>query len=159
MREVVLACIHTPRYGGVRSDGSFNQCAEYRQILVTPTTQAIGNLIDIQTEVYDPDGDPVAVSVETAGACGSVATVGSDTAASCETVSGCEAVVNTVECTDVGPCQITVAVSDDGFDSCTGLLPDGSNNNAARSTIDVDCTSGIIHHVYLSSRSIWPLSY
>ena len=100
----------------------------------------IGNLIDVQTEVYDPDGDPVTVSVEAAGACGNVATVGSDTAASCETVSGCEAVVNTVECTDVGPCQIVVAVSDDGFDSCTGLLPDGSNNNAARSTIDVDCT-------------------
>ena len=138
--EVVLACIHAPRYGGVRSDGSFNQCAEYRQILVTPTTQSIGNLIDVQTEVYDPDGDPVAVSVETAGACGNVATVGSDTAASCETVSGCEAVVNTVECTDVGPCQIIVSVSDDGFDSCTGFLPDGSSNNAARSTIDVDCT-------------------
>ncbi|NNK43399.1 MAG: hypothetical protein HKP46_12210, partial [Myxococcales bacterium] len=57
--EVVLACIHSPRYGGVRSDGSFNQCAEYRQILVTPTTQSIGNLIDIATEVYDPDGDEV----------------------------------------------------------------------------------------------------
>ncbi|MGB5416351.1 MAG: hypothetical protein WBN01_17085, partial [Polyangiales bacterium] len=138
--EVVLACIHTPRYGGVRGDGSFNQCAEYRQILVTPTTQSIGNLIDVQTEVYDPDGDPVTVSVETAGACGNVATVGSDTAASCETVSGCEAVVNTVECTGVGLCEIIVAVSDDGFDSCTGLLPDSSNNNAARRTIDVDCT-------------------
>ena len=48
--------------------------------------------------------------------------------------------MNTVECTDVGLCQIIVAVSDDGFDSCTGLLPDGSNNNAARRTIDVDCT-------------------
>ncbi len=138
--EVILACIHTPRYGGVRGDGTFNQCAEYRQILVTPTTQSIGNLVDVQTEVYDPDGDPVTVSVEAAGACGNVATVGSATAASCETVSGCEAVLNTVECTDVGWCQIIVAVSDDGFDSCTGLLPDGSNNNAARRAINVDCT-------------------
>jgi len=137
--EVVLACIHTPRYGGLRTDGSFNQCAEYRQILVTPTTQSIGNLIDVQTEVYDPDGDPVTVSLETEGACGNV--VGNlGSAASCETVSGCEAVVNTVECTDVGWCQIIVAVSDDGFDSCTGLLPDGSNNNAARRAINVDCT-------------------
>ena len=59
--EVVLACIHTPRYGGVRTDGTFNQCAEYRQILVTPTTQSIGNLIDVATEVYDPDGDPITV--------------------------------------------------------------------------------------------------
>ncbi|HSN84579.1 MAG TPA: hypothetical protein VLS88_18510, partial [Polyangiales bacterium] len=138
--EVVLACIHTPRYGGVRGDGTFNQCAEYRQILVTPTTQSIGNLVDIRTEVYDPDGDEVTVAVQTAGACGNVATNGSATAASCETVSGCQAVVNTVECTDVGLCQVIVAVSDDGFDSCTGLLPDGSNNNAARSTINVDCT-------------------
>ena len=138
--NVVLACIHTPRYGGVRGDGTFNQCAEYRQILVTPTTQSIGNLIDVQTEVYDPDGDPVTVSVETAGACGNVATVGSDTAASCETVSACEAVVNTVECTGVGLCEIIVAVSDDGFDSCDGLLPDGTNNDAARRTIAVDCT-------------------
>ncbi|MBT8450379.1 MAG: hypothetical protein KJO40_00290 [Deltaproteobacteria bacterium] len=138
--EVVLACIHAPRYGGVNSDGSFNQCAEYRQILVTPTTQAVGSLVDVQTEVYDPDGDPVTVAVQTAGACGNVATIGSDTASSCETVSGCETVLNTVECTDVGPCEIIVAVSDDGFDSCTGILPDGSNNNAARRTIAVDCT-------------------
>jgi ribosomal protein L14 len=137
--EVVLACIHTPRYGGIRTDGTFNQCAEYRQILVTPTTQSIGNLVDIATEVYDPDGDPVTVDVTTTGACGNV--VGNlGSAASCETVSGCETVVNTVECTGVGLCQIIVALSDDGFDSCTGLLPDGSNNNAARRTIDVDCT-------------------
>ena len=138
--EVVLACIHTPRYGGVRTDGTFNQCAEYRQILVTPTTQSIGNLVDVATEVYDPDGDDVTVGVQAVGACSNVEFSNGDTAASCETVSGCEAVVNTVECTDVGLCQIIVAVSDDGFDSCTGLLPDGSNNNAARSTINVDCT-------------------
>jgi hypothetical protein len=138
--EVVLACIHTPRYGGVRTDGTLNQCAEYRQILVTPTTQSIGNLVDVRTEVYDPDGDAVTVAVQTSGACGEVATLGSDTAASCETVSGCEAVVNTVRCTDVGLCEVIVAVSDDGFTSCTGLLPDGSNNDAARSTVAVDCT-------------------
>ncbi|NNC74224.1 MAG: hypothetical protein HKN93_01810, partial [Acidimicrobiia bacterium] len=137
--EVVLACIHSPRYGGVRSDGTFNQCAEYRQILVTPTTQSVGNLVDIATEVYDPDGDAVTVGVQAVGACSNV--VGNfGTAASCETVSGCEAVANTVECTDVGLCQIIVALSDDGFDSCNGLLPDGSNNSAARRTIDVDCT-------------------
>jgi exo-beta-1,3-glucanase (GH17 family) len=139
--EVVLACIHSPRFGGVRTDGTFNQCAEYRQILVTPTTQAIGNLVDVATEVYDPDGDPVTVAVQAVGACGNVQTIGSDTAASCETVTGCETVVNTVECTDVGPCEIIVAVSDDGYDSCTGLLPDGSNNNAARKTIAVDCNA------------------
>jgi hypothetical protein len=138
--EVVLACIHTPRYGGVRPDGTFNQCAEYRQILVSPTTQAIGNLVDVRTEVYDPDGDPVTVQVTTAGACGNVQSSNGTTAASCTTVSGCEAVVNTVECTDVGLCEIIVAVSDDGFSSCTGFLPNGNNNNAARSTIAVDCT-------------------
>jgi len=138
--EVVLACIHTPRYGGVRGDGTFNQCAEYRQILVTPTTQSVGNLVDVRTEVYDPDGDAVTVAVQATGACGEVAAVGSDTAASCETVSGCEAVLHTVQCTDVGLCEVIVAVSDDGFDSCTGLLPNGNNNDAARSTIAVDCT-------------------
>ena len=49
--------------------------------------------------------------------------------------------VNTVQCTDVGMCQIIVRVSDDEFQSCTGFLPDddNSNNNAARSIIDVDC--------------------
>jgi len=138
--EVVLACIHTPRYGGLRTDGTFNQCGEYRDILVTPTTLAIGNLVDVRTEVYDPDGDDVTVAVQAVGACGDVMSANGDTAASCETVSGCEAVVNTVKCTDVGLCQIIVAVSDDGFDSCNGLLPDGSNNNAARRTINVDCT-------------------
>ncbi|MBW2509205.1 MAG: hypothetical protein JRE81_11280, partial [Deltaproteobacteria bacterium] len=120
--------------------GTFNQCAEYRQILVTPTTQSIGNLVDVRTEVYDPDGDPVTVGVQAVGACGNVQYVNGDTAASCEAVIDCEAVVNTVECTDVGLCQIIVALSDDGFTSCDGLLPDGSNNDAARRTIDVDCT-------------------
>ena len=138
--EVVLACIHEPRFGGIRTDGSFNQCAEYRQILVTPTTQSIGNLVDVVTEVYDPDGDDVQVSVQGVGACSNVQYSNGDTAASCETVSGCDTVVSTVECTDVGLCQIIVATSDDGFDSCTGLLPDGSNNDAARQTINVDCT-------------------
>ena len=139
--EVVLACIHTPRYGGVRSDGTFNQCAEYRQVLVSPTTQAIGNLVDVATEVYDPDGDDVTVSVQGVGACSNVQYTNGQTAASCETVSGCDAVLSTVECTDVGLCQIIVAVSDDGFSSCTGLLPDGSNNDAARQTINVDCNA------------------
>ena len=139
--SVVLACIHTPRYGGVRSDGTFNQCAEYRQILVTPTTQSIGNLVDVRTEVYDPDGDLVTVEVTTDGACGNVQSTNGDTAASCgANISGCAAVANTVECTGVGLCQIIVAVSDDEFTSCTGLLPNGSNNDAARQTIDVDCT-------------------
>ena len=138
--EVVLACIHQPRYGGVRTDGTFNQCAEYRQILVTPTTQAIGNLIDVATEVYDPDGDDVTVSVQGVGACGNVEFADDDAGTSCESVSGCDAVISTVECTDVGLCQIIVAVSDDGFDSCAGILPNGENNNAARSTINVDCT-------------------
>ena len=138
--NVVLACIHTPRYGGVRSDGTFNQCPEYREIFTAPTTQSIGNLVDVYTEVYDPDGDLVTVAVQAVGACGNVQSTNGDTAASCETVSGCEAVLNTVECTGVGLCQIIVAVSDDGFSSCTGLLPDGSNNDAARQTIDVDCT-------------------
>ena len=83
--EVVLACIHTPRYGGIRTDGTFNQCAEYRQILVTPVTQSIGNLVDVATEVYDPDGDVVTVAVQTAGECGNVQTTNGNTAASCTT--------------------------------------------------------------------------
>ena len=37
--------------------GQFNQCAEYRRIIVSPTTQSTGgDPVDVQVWCYDPDG-------------------------------------------------------------------------------------------------------
>jgi hypothetical protein len=61
---VIINCITDARYGGIGVDGEFNQCSEYSQIIVSPTTQSTGGeAVDVQIWCYDPDGsidDPLA---------------------------------------------------------------------------------------------------
>jgi hypothetical protein len=54
---IIINCITDARYGGIGVAGEFNQCAEYNQITVSPTTQAPGNDIDVDIWCYDPDGN------------------------------------------------------------------------------------------------------
>jgi hypothetical protein len=54
---IVINCITDARYGGIGGGGEFNQCAEYSQIIVSPTTQSTGgDPVDVQVWCYDPDG-------------------------------------------------------------------------------------------------------
>jgi hypothetical protein len=54
---IIINCITDARYGGIGVEGEFNQCAEYSQIVVSPTTQSTGgDPVDVQVWCYDPDG-------------------------------------------------------------------------------------------------------
>ena len=61
---IIINCITDARYGGIGVSGEFNQCSEYSQIIVSPTTQSTGgDPVDVQIWCYDPDGgidDPLA---------------------------------------------------------------------------------------------------
>ena len=92
---IIVNCTTIARYGGVGVSAEFNQCAEYSQIIVSPTTQCAGNAtngdpcdpIDIEIWCYDPDaaGQALPVDLPAAGVqftdaggatCGTVAFAG-----------------------------------------------------------------------------------
>jgi len=54
---IPLGCITDARTGGIAGEGKFNQCMEHSQILVSPSTQQVGDDINIDLWCYDPDGD------------------------------------------------------------------------------------------------------
>jgi hypothetical protein len=50
--------------GGAGGVGEVNQCPEYRQIIVTPTTTSTGgDPVNVQIWCYDPDGDDAEAAV------------------------------------------------------------------------------------------------
>ena len=54
---IIINCITDARYGGIGVSGEFNQCSEYSQIIVSPTTASSGgDPVDVQIWCYDPDG-------------------------------------------------------------------------------------------------------
>ena len=118
--------------GGVAGTGGSggtteNRCALYTDILVSPLSQSVGNLVDVDTKVFDPDGDDVEVLVTSD--CGEVA----DPLQTADSATGESS--TTVRCDRAGPCDVTISVSDDGFDpeGCDGT------NTEATSTTAVDC--------------------
>ena len=115
--------------GGVAGTGGIpeNRCPFYTSVLVSPLSQSVGNLIDVDTRVLDLDGDPVDVLVTSD--CGEVADPLQT--ADAETGEGS----TTVRCDQEGTCAVTVSISDDGFDpeGCDGT------NVEATSTTAVDC--------------------
>jgi hypothetical protein len=80
-------------------------CPEYQQILIHPTTQSLGNLIDVTTWLVDVESDTVKVHVESN--CGTVADP-------VQTGDG----FTTVACDILGTCWITIELSDDRARSC-----------------------------------------
>ncbi len=104
-----------------------NRCPFYTSVLVSPLTQSVGNLIDVDTRVLDLDGD--AVDVLVTSDCGEVA----DPLQTADAETGESS--TTVRCDQVAACAVTVSISDDGFDpeGCDGT------NVEATSTAAVDC--------------------
>ena len=130
---IVINCITEARYGGIGTTGEFNQCMEYSQITVSPTTQSVGNDIDVDIWCYDPDSDDgfayilfvtaasVAANPSNASLWVECGTVSTSPAFPCDhqdpptdplTPSAAETV--TCELSDED-CLIIVAVSDDFF--------------------------------------------
>jgi len=115
--------------GGAAGAGGMpeNRCPFYTSVLVSPLSQSVGNLIDVDTRVLDLDGDSVEVLVTSD--CGEVA----DPLQTADSETGESS--TTVRCDDAQFCSITISVSDDGFDAegCDGT------NQAATRTTGVNC--------------------
>ncbi|NNK09164.1 MAG: hypothetical protein HKP50_17775 [Myxococcales bacterium] len=115
--------------GGVGGAGGMpeNRCPFFTSVLVSPLTQSVGNLVDVDTRVLDLDLDDVEVRVTST--CGPVA----DPSQTADAQTGDSS--TTVRCDEPGLCAITVSASDDGFDpgGCSGT------DVEATSTIPVDC--------------------
>lgn len=115
--------------GGAAGTGGMpeNRCPFYTGVLVSPLSQSVSNLIDVDTRVLDLDGD--AVDVRVTSDCGEVA----DPLQTADGETGESS--TTVRCDQAGSCSVTVSISDDGFDpkGCDGMNPE------ATSTTQVDC--------------------
>jgi hypothetical protein len=90
-------------------------CPKYETVLVRPTTQSLGNLIDVSTSLRTGKSDQVKVHVDSN--CGTVG----DPVKSGESST-------TVACDVLGICNITVWLTDDRYAYCTGM---GSRQNVS----------------------------
>jgi hypothetical protein len=110
--DVLLHCKGSERFGGVRVNGKLNICAELDKVAVAPLQTASGYALDVSAAGSDEEGDSVEYSWTATG--GSF-----DDASAAQTI---------FVCGEAEEEQITIEVSDDGFEYCM----DGR-------TIDVRC--------------------
>jgi hypothetical protein len=98
---------------------------------VSPTSQSLGNLIDVDTRVLDLEGDDVEVLVTSD--CGEV----TDPLQTADPQTGESS--TTVRCDEVRMCSVTVTASDDGFapEGCDGT------DDGATATIATNCQPAI----------------
>ena len=102
--KVMLNCKLGNDLGSVRVTGEINYCADLVKVVVSPLTTSVGNQIDVSAIAADLDGDDFEY-LWTADGGGSFADP--------------SAAETTYTCEEVGDHEITVTVSDDGFDYCT----------------------------------------
>jgi hypothetical protein len=95
-------------------------CPEWREILVHPTTQSFGNLVDVRTTVFGSIDESVKVAVDSD--CGAVAD---------PLQSGTSS--TSVSCDILGSCSVTVKVIDERNSRCDGF------SNHASAVIPVFC--------------------
>ena len=100
--HVMLNCERPARLGGVRANGKLNLCAELTKVVVSPLQTSVGGIVDLESAAVDEEGDLVATLWTSES--GQIA---DPTAAN-----------TTYTCTEAGDDQITITVSDDGFDYC-----------------------------------------
>jgi hypothetical protein len=99
-----------------------NQCPFFRSVLISPLSQAVGEIVNVDVRVHDLEGDEVEVRVTSA--CGEVADP-------IQTGNS----MTTVRCNEPKSCSIIVRISDDGFDpnGCDGMRP------GSLSTTKINC--------------------
>jgi len=98
-----------------------NRCPIITRNIVSPLTQSVGNLVNVETTAVDAEGDEIEVAV--LSDCGDV----TDSVQIADGVTGESS--TTVRCAEVQSCRIVVVVSDDGFDEdgCNGRTPDAAS--------------------------------
>jgi hypothetical protein len=108
---------------GTRTGGAgANQCPFFRSVIISPLSQAVGEIVNVDIRVHDLEGDEVEVRVTSS--CGHVADP-------IQTGSS----MTTVGCEKANPCSISISLSDDGFapHGCNGTTP------GSLSTTKINC--------------------
>jgi len=112
---VLLRCSIGQRFGAVRVNGKFNVCAELTKAVVAPLQTSVGNTVIVSSQAEDHEEDPITY-LWTANN-GSFANP--------------DAPATFYTCEQVGNHQLTISVSDDGFEYCVDSW-----------TVDVRCVDG-----------------
>ncbi|MGB5684025.1 MAG: hypothetical protein WBM47_19400, partial [Polyangiales bacterium] len=99
---VLLRCSPGKRFGAVRVNGKLNVCAELTKVVVAPLQTSIGNTIDVRAQAEDQEGD----TIEYAWTADSGSFAAPSDAATSYT------------CEELGDHQLTISISDDGFQHC-----------------------------------------
>ena len=99
-----------------------NQCPFFRSVLISPLSQVVGEIVNVDVRVHDLQGDEVEVRVTSS--CGQIA----DPIQTGDSMT-------TVRCDKPKPCSISIRLSDDGF------APKGCNgtNPGSLSTTKINC--------------------
>jgi hypothetical protein len=107
---------------GAGAGAGANQCPFFRSVLISPLSQVVGEIVNVDVRVHDLEGDEVEVRVTSS--CGHVADP-------IQTGSS----MTTVGCEKPKPCSISIRLSDDGF------APKGCNgtNPGSLSTTKINC--------------------
>jgi len=100
--QFMINCNLPESFGAVRANGQFNICADLSQVVITPLQTSVGNEIELEATAVDEEGD--LIEYLWSGTGGSF-----DDANAASTSYTCE---------EVGDHDITITVSDDGFDWC-----------------------------------------
>ena len=100
--DVILHCKGTERFGGVRVNGELNVCAELDKVIVAPLQTASGFALEVSALGSDEEEDDVEYRwTATGGAF--------DDSSASDTVFTCDA---------ASPEELTIEISDDGFEYC-----------------------------------------
>jgi hypothetical protein len=107
---------------GTGTGARANECPFFRSVLISPLSQAVGEIVNVDVRVHDLEGDEIEVRVTSS--CGHVADP-------IQTGSS----MTTVGCEKPKPCSISIRLSDDGFASkgCNGTNP------GSLSTTKINC--------------------
>jgi hypothetical protein len=109
---VLLRCSAEQRFGAVRVNGRFSICPELTEAVVAPLQTSIGNVITVRSEA---EGDPVEYAWTADGG----------------TFANPSAAATFYTCEETGNHQLTISVTDDGFEHCVDSW-----------TVDVTCVDG-----------------
>jgi hypothetical protein len=127
---VLLNCEPPQVLGGVRGDGYFNVCADLVVVVVVAPLQiSVGDKIELLAVAEDAEGDHIEYLWETTG--GSF-----DDPTAADPIYTCE---------ELGNYDVSVAVSDDGFEHCTSgwtIRVTCEEGDSLECESDQDCGSG-----------------
>ncbi len=112
---VLLRCKVGERFGAVRVNGKLNICAELTKAVIAPLQTSVGNVITVRSQAEDAEGDTIEYAWT----------------ANSGTFANPSAAATFYTCEETGNHQLSISVTDDGFEYCVDSW-----------TVDVTCVDG-----------------